>query len=649
MRQCSARPVAATGRRAASTVPQRAGRHATATTRSGAIFESVVVDGERCVVKYVHPDLDFTMRVSGDVGCRPRQVWERGLVDAAPDVIDHAILGAARWGPRRLRRRPAHARRVRASSCPRATTPSPRTLHVHFLDHLAGSRRRGCGAGATTTPIRACSPTGLRWSWFAPQHLDVERSLGFPEAVPRIALDGWERFAVRGHPRTSVDAHRRAAALTRDRSSTRCRRRRRRSLHGDWKLSNLGTAADGRTVLLDWAYPGEGPVAHELAWYLALNRARLPVGVDEGVDDRRLRGRAAAPRHRHRRLVGPPGAASACSAPWCEFGWEKALGDDDELGVVVRRRQPRPAVSCEGRGRRRLLGHRGGVGGRPGSRLRGHWPTPSSPVARAAWRARVVLDLGAGSGVAGDAAPASGCRTCRRRGRGPRHAAPGPPGADRRRAVGDAVALPFAPGRFDAVVAAFSLNHLARAGGRTRRSGEGPPRRGGRRGRRLRRRRRPPCQGCDRRCRPCCGLGAGALGRMDEGRHGAGPRDRRRRSHGARERRASTAARSTCGCASRVSTLRTSSRGGSAWPSWRRSSPRSNRERRDELVGGRHRPDRPRTPAPRAVDHRPHRDGVIVDGSPLAPHTTTQTRSSGPGTYAPLVTAASAAAPPGSA
>ncbi len=58
------------------------GRHATAATRSGAVFESVVVDGERCVVKYVHPDLDFTMRVSGDLGCRPRRVWELGLVDA---------------------------------------------------------------------------------------------------------------------------------------------------------------------------------------------------------------------------------------------------------------------------------------------------------------------------------------------------------------------------------------------------------------------------------------------------------------------------------------------------------------------------------------------------------------------------------------
>jgi aminoglycoside phosphotransferase (APT) family kinase protein len=32
-------------------------------------------------------------------------------------------------------------------------------------------------------------------------------------------------------------------------------------LHGDWKLGNLGVAP-GRTVLLDWTYPGIGPIAY---------------------------------------------------------------------------------------------------------------------------------------------------------------------------------------------------------------------------------------------------------------------------------------------------------------------------------------------------------------------------------------------------
>jgi len=41
---------------------------------------------------------------------------------------------------------------------------------------------------------------------------------------------------------------------------------------------------NGDTVLLDWAYPGEAPPAWELAWYLALNRSRLPESKEATID-----------------------------------------------------------------------------------------------------------------------------------------------------------------------------------------------------------------------------------------------------------------------------------------------------------------------------------------------------------------------------
>jgi thiamine kinase-like enzyme len=100
-------------------------------------------------------------------------------------------------------------------------------------------------------------------------------------------------------------------------------------VHGDWKLGNLGVRADGRVVLVDWSYPGEGPACHELGWYLAINRARLPESKEDSVASFR----AALERH------------GIATAPWWEtqlalcllgtlvqFGWEKALGDADELG-----------------------------------------------------------------------------------------------------------------------------------------------------------------------------------------------------------------------------------------------------------------------------------------------------------------------------
>ena len=76
---------------------------------------------------------------------------------------------------------------------------------------------------------------------------------------------------------------------------------------------------------------------------------------------------------------------------------------------------------------------------------------------------RLVLDLGAGTGVAGRAALAAGARRVvaadlsegmLRRG----HARGGHPVA------ADAVALPFRDGRFDLVLAAFCLNHLGPSG-----------------------------------------------------------------------------------------------------------------------------------------------------------------------------------------
>jgi hypothetical protein len=101
-------------------------------------------------------------------------------------------------------------------------------------------------------------------------------------------------------------------------------------LQGDWKMGNLGRHADGRTILVDWANPGAGPGVTELTWYLAINRSRLPVGHTK--ENAITAYRAALEDH------------GIDTAPWwdralglallgalVQFGWEKALGADDEL------------------------------------------------------------------------------------------------------------------------------------------------------------------------------------------------------------------------------------------------------------------------------------------------------------------------------
>lgn len=95
-------------------------------------------------------------------------------------------------------------------------------------------------------------------------------------------------------------------------------------LHGDWKMGNLGRHADGRTILLDWAYPGSGPVL----WDLALNSARLPidkVATIEALRDALERRGVATTDWFDLQLDLCLLGMTAC------FGWEKAVGDDDEL------------------------------------------------------------------------------------------------------------------------------------------------------------------------------------------------------------------------------------------------------------------------------------------------------------------------------
>ncbi|HEX2064218.1 MAG TPA: hypothetical protein VHE80_07325 [Acidimicrobiales bacterium] len=292
--------------------------------RSSAQFERVWIHGDRHVVKYVHVDDDVAMRTAGDIGCLPLRVWASGLMDAAPDVIDHAVVGVAGgygrngWGAAVLMRDVSH------HLVPPGDEPISEERHLRFLDHLATFSARLWGWHDEVGLL----PHANRWRFWDASTIEAERALGWPEPVPRLAADGWQRFARRAPDQVAVavDALRHdPTPLTSALAATPST-----FLHGDWKLGNLGTAPDGRTILLDWAYPGQGPVCHELAWYLALNRARLPAGHTKETTMAALRdalegrGVSTAGWWEHQLRLCLLGAV-------VQFGWEKGLGDDAEL------------------------------------------------------------------------------------------------------------------------------------------------------------------------------------------------------------------------------------------------------------------------------------------------------------------------------
>jgi hypothetical protein len=291
--------------------------------KSGSGFERVSLDGEPHVLKVLHVDGDWIARSLGDLGCAALRVWTAGLLDAAPASIDHTVVGAASglgrhgWGAALL------MHDVGRQLVPEGDEPITLEHHAGFLDSLAELSARFWG----WTDDVGLLPLTTRLSFCGPGMLEVERELGWPHPVPSLADQGWQRFRGRVPPQVEdlVEGLRREpwvlADALRATPST--------FLHGDWKLGNLGRHDDGRTILLDCAYPGEGPVGHDLAWYLALNRARLPESKEAAIDRFRhsLEGHGIPTDGWWDRQLG-----LSLLGALVEFGWEKALGDDAELG-----------------------------------------------------------------------------------------------------------------------------------------------------------------------------------------------------------------------------------------------------------------------------------------------------------------------------
>jgi hypothetical protein len=296
--------------------------------KSGSTFERLVIEGEPHVLKVMHVDDDWIARSLGDLGGHQVTMWASGLYDALPGSIDHAVVGAARgfgrngWGAALL------MHDVGPHLVPEGDGRVPAHQHAAFVDRMADLSARLWG---WSDAIGLVDLT-IRFTFCGPAMLSCEAGRGWPDEVPVIAERGWRAFAERvpGDVRTAVDALRAEPALLAEALADTPWT----FLHGDWKMGNLGSHPDGRTILLDCAYPGAGPACHDLGWYLAMNRARIPETKEDAIE-------------RFRAALGSHGVDT--SGWWdrqldlcllgtvVELGWEKALGDDDELGWWVER------------------------------------------------------------------------------------------------------------------------------------------------------------------------------------------------------------------------------------------------------------------------------------------------------------------------
>lgn len=289
--------------------------------KSGSSFEEVTIDGERYFFKVVSPADDWITRVIGDTELWPHKLWRSGLFDEVPPCIDHALVDMAVEGTGHEARLGQLMHDVGTTLVPEGDTVVDLDTHLRFLDHMAALHAHFWG----WTDTIGLMPLANRFRVFAPDNIAPELART-PVPVPiEVAARGWPQLEERAPDVAKLvrAIHTDPSPLVGALSATP-----QTFLHGDWKMGNLGEHPDGRTVLLDWAYPGAGPASYDLAWYLALNAARLPHSKEDAIEA-------------YRRALEHHGVDTS---GWWErqlglsllgmtatLGWEKAIGEDGEL------------------------------------------------------------------------------------------------------------------------------------------------------------------------------------------------------------------------------------------------------------------------------------------------------------------------------
>ncbi len=290
--------------------------------KSSASFERVTIDGTSYFLKRLSPASDWIMRVTGDHVHRPYLIWQAGLMNRVPTCIDHAVVAMEVNGSGDDAVLSTLMRDVADHLIPEGDAPVTMAQHGALIDHLA---QLSAAFWGFTDTLGGLTTMAERLRFF--DSVNVAREVAVPDPPgPIAAADrGWRVLAdvAPALAELAGAVQREPQTLTHPLRDTPVT-----FLHGDWKMGNLGIHPSGRTILLDWAYPGSGPACWDLCWYLALNRARLPESKEDAIE----RFRIGLERHGIETAGWFERQLDLCLiGMMATFGWEKALGDQDEL------------------------------------------------------------------------------------------------------------------------------------------------------------------------------------------------------------------------------------------------------------------------------------------------------------------------------
>jgi hypothetical protein len=243
--------------------------------KSSVPMQRVVIDGESYVTKTISPDNDWISRATGDVGSRVLWCWRSGLLDQLPPVIDHTIVAVAHDPS--TRSVTLLMRDVGRWLVPEGSAPVSNEQHEQFISHMA--QLHACFWGRAEL-LPQLTPMSNRYLALTPLTGQIESRRGRPAEVPAMLERAWAELDAAVPDAASV-ARRIIAdpsVLLDPLQETPVT-----FVHGDWKFGNLGAGPDGRTILLDWQWPGTAPPCLDLAWYLAVNCDRLPESKEDTI------------------------------------------------------------------------------------------------------------------------------------------------------------------------------------------------------------------------------------------------------------------------------------------------------------------------------------------------------------------------------
>lgn len=291
--------------------------------KSTSTFERLNINGQRYFLKRNSPSTDWLMRAMGDHVHRPYIVWQAGIMDRVPNCIDHTVVAMEVEGTGEEAVLSTLMRDVGEHFIPEGGAVVGKDKHERFVDHLAQLCAEFWDFEDPTGGLLTSMAERLRF--FEASFVAREMAIDQPPGTIVVADAGWRALPERSpllHD-LAVTVWEQPELLTRPLADTPWT-----FLQGDWKMGNLGMHPGGRTILVDWAYPGAGPPCWDFCWYLALNQARLPESKEATIA--RFRGDL----ERHGIDTGEwfDTQLDLCMAGiMVTFAWEKAHDSDSEL------------------------------------------------------------------------------------------------------------------------------------------------------------------------------------------------------------------------------------------------------------------------------------------------------------------------------